>query len=406
MRFITDLFVFNKDENFVDQLLFLLFCLLFFIFPLSTALREIIGGLAVAIWVFSGKCIRDRDLFIKQKWFIPVVLFMALPLLGLLRPEFPMLEIKYLKKSYYWILAFVIASVYLYKRSMKMMVDLFLAGLSVNVFVSILQLLNLFPKHRDMGDYLSTGFMGHIDYSLFLVLGLLILSFYFTRVTEKKDKFKILFLMVLYLLSLAFNIARSGYLALIMLCPVVFYNILPRKHITKIVFASVIAILLLFTSNVVQHRIIQAINDIRSYEQGNRDTSIGMRLYIWEKSLEIVKENPIIGVGILGFKKYFVSPHEDPNSFVIDHPHNSYLYMATSFGIIGLICFIWLVYVFIKKGWTYRKTPIGYAILSFAFVFLIGSLTDSEIRSNAVLFMLSLLTGIQPESKEALNSKT
>ena len=406
MESITDLFVFDKEENFIEQLLFILFCVLFFIFPLSTALREVIGGLAIGIWLFSGKFIKNRERWLKQEWLIPVVLFMALPLLGLIRPEFRMVEIKYLKKSYYWILAFVIASIYLKKRNMKTMIHILLAGLSLNVFISMLQLLNLFPKHKDLGDYVSTGFMGHIDYSLFLVFGLLLLSFYFTRVSERKHKLGIIFLMAMYLLSLAFNIARSGYLAFAILCPVVFYNLLPKKHMLKVAFASVIVILLLFTSNVVQHRIIQAVNDIKGYYQGNNETSIGMRLYVWEKSIEIIKKNPIIGVGILGFKKNFVGEHEDPNSFVIDHPHNSYLYMATSFGLIGLGCFVWLLWVFIKKGWTYRNNTVGYAILSFALIFLIGSLTDSEIRSNAVLVMLALLTGIPPEDHTTRPSET
>jgi hypothetical protein len=60
------------------------FLLLFFFIPFATSPALISGAIALAIWIFSGVAFRDSDRWLKQKWTIPVLIFMLLPWAGLL----------------------------------------------------------------------------------------------------------------------------------------------------------------------------------------------------------------------------------------------------------------------------------------------------------------------------------
>lgn len=382
----------------IDRLIFWGFCGTFFFVPIATSPAVISGAISLALWVFSGRFIKDRQMWLNQSWTIPVTVFMILPMIGLLWTEDIAMGLKFVSKSYYWLYAFAIASLTYRGYTSKVFINSFLIGLSISVLISILQYVGLFPMPKGV-----PGFIHHIKYSLLIVFGLLLLSFYYKGSDNRKQKILLILAIVAYLFSLSVGIGRIGYLTFIVLSPWIFFNILGKKHLLKIAFASILSIAILLSSATVQNRIKLAVNDIKSYYQGNKNTSIGLRLYMWDGAIKIFLENPVIGVGTGGFKKALVKYKNDPNLPDIDHPHNSFFYMATSFGLVGLASLLWLIWIYLKRGWQNRNSYVGFAVLSFGIVFIIGSLSDTEIRSHATLTMLALLTGIKTEQDKEMD---
>ena len=386
----------NKDIT-IDRLMFWGFCGTFFFIPVATSPAVIAGLLTLSLWIFSGKFIKDRHLWLKQKWFFPVLLFMALPWIGLLYTNDIKTGMHFAEKSYYWLYAFAIASLSLQSYPAKSLINAYLLGLTFTVSISILQFAGLIPMRKGFAAGFFGGGSPYITYSILLVFGLLVLSFYYKKSNISKQKILLLFLILMYLLNLVVIPGRSGYLAFIILCPLIFYNIFGKKNVLKIVSAVILITVILFLSPTVQNRIKLAVNEVNLYYQGNKNTSVGLRLYMWDGAVKLFLENPVIGVGTGGYKKAMMKYKDNPELPDLVQPHNSFLYMAVSFGIVGLFSLTWLFIVFLKKGWQARDTIAGFSVLSFGVVLLIGSLTDTQILSLATAKMFALLTGIRAE---------
>lgn len=119
---------------------------------------------------------------------------------------------------------------------------------------------------------------------------------------------------------------------------------------------------------------------------------------MWDGAVKIFLENPVIGVGTGGYQ-LAMKKYEIPNLALIHRdfsdPHNSYLYMAANFGILGIISLFWLFSVLLKNGWRNRHNITGFAILSYTLVLMIGSLTGTQILSLATAFLFAVFTGLQ-----------
>ena len=88
-------------------------------------------------------------------------------------------------------------------------------------------------------------------------------------------------------------------------------------------------------------RATAAISDIKQYQSGQRNTSVGLRFELWKVSREIFIKNPLLGVG----KSGFISATQEMASLqVIDnmathhsHAHNDFLDIIAKRGLLGLI---------------------------------------------------------------------
>lgn len=383
-----------KKNILVNNLLFWGLCLTFFFIPIATSPAVIAGLVSLAIWILSGKFLYDRDKWLKQSWTLPVIIFMLLPWAGLIWTNDVNKGLDFATKSYYWLFAFAIAS--LSFQSSETFIKVFLSGLTFTVTLSLMQFVGMTPMPKGY----PAGFMGHITHSLFIVFGLLLLSFYFGKLHNKKVKIFIFLLMILYFLNLIVGYGRVGYLAFLISSPLIIKKIVGRKHIIKTAWIITILIGISILSPTVKIRIDQAVTEIKQYDTGNLNTSIGRRFYMWEGAIKIFLKNPILGVGTGGYQKAmndYAALRLRPLHIRFSQPHNSFLYMASSFGIIGIISLLWLFTVFLRKGWRSRNDVVGFSILSFGIVLIIGSLTDTQILSLATAKMFALLMGIKPD---------
>lgn len=377
-----------------DRLLFWCFCGLFFFIPIATSPAVIVGALALAIWIFSGKIVKDYKKWLNAKWIYAVLFFVLLPWVGLLYTDDLSIGLKFASKTHYWLFALAISSLSLEESNRKTLLTSFLAGLSATAFVSLLQYAGFFQ----MIKHAPTFFMSHINISLFLVFGILILSFRFKTAGTFRQKALLLGLMVLFFISLSVSTGRIGYLSFMLLSPWMFSTLFGKKYLLWAVVSAVIMAGVLFSFSTVQNRVRVAVDEFKVYHEGKKDTSIGLRLHMWGGAVKILKEHPIIGVGTGGYKNAMAKFSDDKEIQPPIQPHNGFLYMAVSFGIAGLVSIIWLFTVYIRKGWQARNGIVGYSILSFGFVFLVGNMTDSQILSFSTAVMFTLLTGLTTES--------
>ena len=376
----------------LQRLQYRLFCILFFLLPVATSPAVLAGALILLLWIFSGGVYSGRRFYLGQGWTAPVLCLMVLPFLGLIYSIDPAAGLQVSEKTYYWLFAFAIACMGMTAKESGRLLWFFIGGVGFSVMISVLQHASLVPLHRGS---MATGFMNHINYSLFLVFGTVLLSFRFRSAAgDKKKRWGIAGLILVFAISVALSPAKIGYIALALLSPVVLVNMLGSKRAIIAVLAAVLLSASLFFSPVVRDRVEQAGQELAAYREGEVVTSMGLRVYMCKVAARIFLDNPVLGVGTGGYKRAMRQHEAHELVGDLGHPHNTYLYMAATYGSPGLGVLLWYLWVLFKKGWLERDGAAGFAVLSFCLVLLIGSLTDTQLLTYSSGVMAALMTGI------------
>jgi hypothetical protein len=392
-----------------DTLLWYGYAGMFFSVPLATSPTVICGVFVLVVWVFSGRFLKDIPRWAQSDMGIPVSMLIVLPWLGLIYTPVPDDGFPIALKTHYWFYAMALGPLLTARRRPDFLITMFLAGLSLNSVISILQRGGLLPLKNGVAAGLLGGSSAWITYSLLLSTGILISSFYFSKTPSARGKMAYGLLMVLYFVTIGFIGGRSGYIAFIILSPLVVYNIMGQRHIVKILIACIILVSLLFASPIVRERFAKARDDMVLYRQGNVNTSVGLRFYMWQIALDEIEGNVFLGKGTAGFAASWERNKKDPTLPSMFHPHSSFLFMMVSYGVFGLVAFCWLLFLMLRKGWKDRRGSLGFAVFAFTVVFTIGSVTDTQVLVFATAVALPLFAGaaeaIQGSEKEISDSK-
>ena len=92
------------------------------------------------------------------------------------------------------------------------------------------------------------------------------------------------------------------------------------------------------------------------FEEAERDGSYE-RLTLWDLNLELIREHPLVGTGPAGYAIYYMTYHpEEARS-----THNNYLDIIAQTGIIGSLCWLWLMAAAGREAWlALRYAPPGW----------------------------------------------
>ena len=153
---------------------------------------------------------------------------------------------------------------------------------------------------------------------------------------------------------------RTGLLAIFSLIPVVL--IIKGKQSFKTVFIllaiTAIALFILYLSG----RLQQGLTDIEKFQQGNSNTSWGIRLEVWRVMFYGFLESPWLGWGPRPYKLIEAAGilPLSPISFSGHHPHNDLFNILGTGGLLGLVTWlITILLLFIKS----LKDPVRLALL-------------------------------------------
>ena len=155
------------------------------------------------------------------------------------------------------------------------------------------------------------------------------------------------------------------------------------------------------------------------------DTGTGttfFRLQLWRSSVAMVRDHPLLGVGLDNFLYAYRSRYVLPTAwaeFDLSHPHNFVLDFWLRLGIAGLMVIVWLLVAFFRKGWAqYRRAPEGDAralaagllagMVNFAAHGLVDNaffLVDLAFTFMLMLALVQLLDGGEHEPSGASDSR-
>jgi O-antigen ligase len=126
------------------------------------------------------------------------------------------------------------------------------------------------------------------------------------------------------------------------------------------------------------------------------------RVAIYETNLAIIHAHPVFGLGFGRYKAaarpfYDAHPEADRRS----HAHNNYLHIAAEAGLVGLLAFVLVFAVALRKGWTaLARAPDGaaWSVAAGAWVgivaFLAGGVTQYTFGDNEVALTMWVCLGV------------
>ncbi|MFC1823761.1 O-antigen ligase family protein [Thermodesulfobacteriota bacterium] len=374
--------------------------------PMGTSPFTIIGICILLVWLFSGDFIKRREQYFHGDWLLPILAVVALIWLGLIWSADPFgLGIKYAQKTHYWLYAFALSSVFSNGNSTDKtdkLIKAFLLGLLCNATVGFMQFTHIVPRLSKWGVTGYTGFnSGYNTLSILLILGMLTASFYFKSSKTRNQKIMYAGLIIFYFLHLILLEGRGGYLTLVLLSPVILFNMFKRNKLIYISLAYLLVISIMVSSPISRDRIAYTNKYLSQYVENylkpHKDMGWGEkyyehfdRIYMWRWAVNLLIENPLIGVGTGGYKEAMIAAGAEKP---VSHPHNNILYVAVSWGGVGLFIFGWLFWTILKNGWQNRDSRIGFFVMASSLVILVGGSTETHILDSGGAFLLAVTTG-------------
>jgi O-antigen ligase len=385
-----------------DDLIFWFVALTFLLLPTGTAPPLIVVGLALVVWIFSGRFLNVRQLFAKPlTW--PVIVFIILPWTGLLYSQDLDLGMDYAMKTKYWIAFLLTAGLVLDEKRIHILNRFFWSGLLMGAILAFIQFSGFVKLHDS--QFLGFGIV-HTLISMYLIIGIMTASFYFKKTKNFLYKIFLLFLMAAFLFHLTVLRGRSGYLLFALFSPMISVN-LTHQFSTRIKLGvCALLIISLALSPVVRNTISTTIVNLKAQKEKiikGEDVAQFPRFYITRIALEQLAAHPLTGIGTGSLTKPTkLRGHE------VTHPHNNILYMGVSFGIIGILACLWLFWNMFKISWYSRETSTGYFVLAICLVLFFGGIFDTHILNTGTLLLLAMgygfLNFLEPNKTETSKS--
>lgn len=240
------------------------------------------------------------------------------------------------------------------------------------------------------------------DVSNIVGIALLILS-----VVEKKALNKKIYLLTgaLALVACIYTGARGAWITWPVIMVLTWFWM--KEYRTRITFVSIVAIGVFCMSYFIQStgvakRIDQAVVDITNYKHGiNKGSSLGARFEMWSASLAVIKENPVMGVGVGGYQPSIQKISGNKIASLYLSPHNTYINAMLTQGIIGLVILFGVFFsvarffysgIHLKSNQTKAISYIGVMlVLSYMTYSLTVSTFDGMALSTMYVYMTALL---------------
>lgn len=227
-------------------------------------------------------------------------------------------------------------------------------------------------------------FYGNLTYRIYSTFGnpnmagawfasAFIISLYLRdKSNSKKEKIKLDFSLVIFLVSMLLSGSRGAYGSLIAAIGI-YFLLFQGEDKKKRIFLG------LFILSVAMLAIWSEVRVSEALTTHDISRSLTLRTEIWRGSLRMFLDKPITGWGLLGTLLY--GDQLIPEYGSIIHPHNLWLTFLTCTGVVGLSIYLYMKYNLIKSmiKLYYRKEPLLPLVAALNVMVIIQGLIDCTL---------------------------
>jgi O-antigen ligase len=367
---------------------FLLLSLAFFT-PLTVFGANLIIVLIVVIWLFSGSYGYKYTQIISNKFLIASIIFFIIHAIGLLWTEDISWGFHILHKMWYFLLLLPVLHSIVKKKDVSLYISLFLMAITFTEIVSYLVWFEIIPPFRFATVLNPTPFMSHVSYNPILTISIYIVlhGLFFNRKIEKLRFFLYSFFAITMTINMFITGGRAGQVMYFVMISIFIFQYFNHQKI-KSLFAVLIIVPIIFatayqTSPLFHKRVNLAVNNTLDYSV-NKNTSVGQRITFAINSWEVIKENPIIGVGTGDFPNEYqkVNTINTPDMPDTKNPHNMYTLILVQLGFLGLVSMLSIFYYQLRISLNQSDKFFRDMGVTLPLLFLVIMLSDSYLLGH------------------------
>jgi O-antigen ligase len=139
-------------------------------------------------------------------------------------------------------------------------------------------------------------------------------------------------------------------------------------------------------------RLNQAVADWNHYQQGEKETSVGMRLVFHGYAKSMFLSSPWIGYGTGGFSHFYQQINTAQAYSNIKEPHSQYWLIASEFGILGLITLVYFFTSLVISAFSlHEMKPVMLGLLA---CFFISNLSDSQLLHSDIGYLFIVFSAL------------
>ncbi|MBI5437418.1 MAG: O-antigen ligase family protein [Nitrosomonadales bacterium] len=298
----------------------------------------------------------------------------------------------------------------------------FLAAMGITLLLSYLVGLGILPVQHWMNTFATADnpviFHSHITQNNMMAFAVFISLLNLRDATYRWAQVVWGLFALLGAINILFMVqGRTGYVILMaLLCwfawitPIRYMRLRGKRWDWRLAVAAELALLALMVaiysvSPRMQNRVNLAVSESQTWQTKQaKDTSTGQRLLFYDHTLQIVKQQPVLGVGTGGFHDAFAKQTQGKDVPATHNPHNEYLMITVQTGVIGLVFLLYLFYA------QWRYAPLLYtpfeqdAARGFVLAYIVNCALNSALLDHSdglfFAFMTSVLfAGLKLEKK-------
>ncbi len=374
------------------------YLLRFQIFFLPTTFLEIMIGIVFIVWL--AKNIKNKNLInifqkFKNKFDNSFLIILFLFILTATIAVFVSLEIKSalgIWKAYFIepiILFFIFLDIFSKKDILKILTAFGFSAILISSLAVLQKFTGLFVPYTFWGKqetFRVTSFYGFpnaIGLYLAPIIPLIFYNIYYLFKEKTKNLFKIILnILIIFSSFLAIIWAKSTGALIALFAGFLLINLFRKKTF----ILTGLVILIIFSSFYFK-LVPENITDTLLL----KDWSGQVRLKMWTESIEMIKNNFILGAGLSGYQNLVAPYHIWDFVEIFQYPHNIFLNFWSEIGLFGLISFIALFFIFYRKIYLNIKNNNNIYLFLALFwsltVILIHGLVDVPYFKNDLAIM-------------------
>ena len=363
-----------------------------FLMPLTVSGANIIIVIICLLWLFSGDYKAKYNHITSSKLMIASVVFYFLHVVGILWTEDLQWGLHILHKMWYFLLFFPILFNIVQRKYINYYLKAFLLAISLTEVVSYLVWFELVEPFKNATVINPTPFMSHISYNPILAFAIYIVLH--EIFINKKLTNLVFFFYSFFAISMTINMfitgGRAGQVAFFVVLSILIFQIFDKQRIKSLLIILIMIPSIFISayqfSDLFQERVDLAVKQTlrHSLIGHNQNQSVGLRLNFIQNSFEVIKKNPIIGIGTGDFPIEYakINKINTPDMPNTTNPHNMYILVTMQLGLIGLISMLSIFYYQIKLSFYTSNGFLKDAGIALPLMFLVIMLSDSYILGH------------------------
>ena len=374
-------------------------CLAVLAFPLSTSVQSFCLGIALIDILSIAEYRRDLLKLISSTWFKATLFLFGLALIACLWSPASASQIaivfdKYIKLLYLPILVvgFQNPKTRTFSMHAFLLAMLITCGISILKYHGYLQSFKINPDHV-FRNHIITGLL--VSFAMYLSCLFSYFKSGYTRIA-----YGLLAIVFTYQV-LFINGGRTGYVIYLLLMLIFVLQVSTwRQAIAGILLVSAFLTGSYIASPIMKIRVDEISQQIKQYQQNEKDTEIGFRLQFHDFAHKLFNQHPIRGNGTASFGHYFGHKKSTPIEFSnLLEPHSQYWLVAAEFGLLGVFALLFFFISLLQASRNLNKMKyISFAII---LTFMIGNLSDSLLfYSSSAYFFIFFMALCLGESLE------